>query len=131
MIKTFSSKNCALFEKERIAILKQSRSNPQLLINSDNKICGACRHRLCFHRHPKQIIPSTDESINDERVSRKHEVATNFGRCNFAWLMSNWKHCEDQQKEIVFHLFPQRWPWKQFQQFAVNQSDFAVLHASN
>jgi len=23
----------------------------------------------------------------------------------FAQLMSEWKHCEDQQKEIVFHLF--------------------------
>jgi len=28
----------------------------------------------------------------------------------FAQLMSNWKHCEDQQKEIVFYLFPEHQP---------------------
>jgi len=25
----------------------------------------------------------------------------------FAYSMSNWKHCEDQQKEIVLYLFPE------------------------
>jgi len=49
----------------------------------------------------------------------------------FAQLMFDWKHCEDQQKEIVFCLFPEHWPWKQFQQSAVNQSFFAVRQASN
>ena len=34
----------------------------------------------------------------------------------FALLMSNQKQCEDQQKENMFCLFPERWPWKQFQQ---------------
>jgi len=42
------------------------------------------------------------------------------------WMLSNWKHCEDQQKEIIFHLFPEHWPMKQFQQFTTNQSLFAV-----
>jgi len=42
--------------------------------------------------------------------------------------MSNLKRCEDQQKEIIFHLFPEHWPQKEFQQFATNQSLFAVQH---
>ena len=35
VVKTFATKNCALCAKERTAILKQSKLNPQLLINSD------------------------------------------------------------------------------------------------
>jgi len=40
-VKTFATKNCALCANERIAIPKQSRSNPQLFINSNNEIYGA------------------------------------------------------------------------------------------
>jgi len=69
VVKPFATKNCALCAKERIAALKQFRSNPQLLINSNNLICGACKHRPRFHRYVKQTTPSTDESINDERAS--------------------------------------------------------------
>ena len=81
-VKTFATKICTLCATERIAILKQSRSNPQLLINSNNKIYGACRHRPHFHRHVKQTTPSTDESINDKRTSQTHKVTTNFTRYN-------------------------------------------------
>ena len=56
------TKNCAMCAEERIAILKQSRSNPQLLINSDIKIYSACRHRPHFDKHAKQTNHSTDES---------------------------------------------------------------------
>ena len=42
----------------------------------------------------------------------------------FAQLVSNWKCCEGQQKEIVSYSFPWHWPQKQFQQFVVNQSLF-------
>ena len=42
--------------------------------------------------------------------------------------MSDWKHDEDQQNEIVFHVFPEHWPQKWFQQFAAKQSLFAVWH---
>jgi len=59
-VKTCATKNCALCAKERIATLKQSRSNPQLLVNSDNEICGACGHRLRFNMCAKQATPSTD-----------------------------------------------------------------------
>jgi len=78
VVKTFATKNSALCAKERIAILKQSRSNPQLLINSKNKINRACGHRPRFHRHAKQTTPSADGSINDERASPTHKVTTDF-----------------------------------------------------
>jgi len=60
----FATKNCALCAKERIAILKQSKSNPQHLVNSNN-----CRQRARSHGHAKQTSPNADESINDERAS--------------------------------------------------------------
>jgi len=100
VVKTFATKNCALCAKERIAILKQFRSNPQLLFNSNNEIYNVCRHRQHFHVCVKQTTPSTDESINEKRASPTHEVNTDFTRC------TNWEHSEDQQKEIIFYLFP-------------------------
>jgi len=73
---------------------KQSRSNPQLLVNSNNEIYSACRHRSHSHRHAKQTTPSTDESINDKRASPTHEVTTDFSRCNVClvgvWLEALW-----------------------------------------
>jgi len=78
----FTTKNCALCVKERLAIPKQSRSNPQLLINSNNEICGACGHRPRFHRSVKQTTPGTNESINDKRVIPTNEVTTDFVVCN-------------------------------------------------
>jgi len=71
-VKTFATQNYALCAKERIAICKQSRSNPQLFINSNNEICGACRHRPRFNRWVKQTTPNTHKSINDERASPTH-----------------------------------------------------------
>jgi len=41
VVKAFATTNCALCAKERIAILKQSRSNRQLLVNSNKEICCA------------------------------------------------------------------------------------------
>jgi len=81
-VKTFATKNCPLCAKERIANLKQSRSNPQFLINSNNEMCGPCRRRPRFHMHVKQTTPSACEPINDERVSPTCEVTTDFARCN-------------------------------------------------
>jgi len=77
-VKPFATKNCVMCAKERIAVLKQSRSNPQLLINSNNTIYGACGHRPCFHRCVKQTTPSTDESINEERVSPTYKDAVGW-----------------------------------------------------
>jgi len=66
---------------ERTTILKQSATILQLLINSDNELCGARRCIPQFHRHVKQTTPSADESINDERTSPTHEVATDSNGC--------------------------------------------------
>ena len=92
-VKTFATKNCALCATERTAVLKQFKLNPQLLINSNNEICGACRHRPKFHVCGKPTTPSTDESINDERVNST-QVATDFNRCHVClsdfWLEALW-----------------------------------------
>jgi GIY-YIG catalytic domain len=68
VVKTFGTPNCALCNKERIEILKQSKRDPTSLINSCNEIYGACRHHPKFHRYTHKS-PSTDESIIDERVT--------------------------------------------------------------
>jgi len=101
-----SAQCCALCAKERTTILKQSRSNPQLFINSDNEMCDACKHRPPFQTsmHVKQTTPDTDEPINDKWASPTDEVATNATGAMFAQLVFSWKHCEDQQKRD-FSLF--------------------------
>jgi len=45
--------------------------------------------------------------------------------------LSNWKHCEDQQKENILLLFPEQLHQKQFQSITINQSLFAVQHDLN
>jgi len=109
--------------KDRIAILKQSKSNPQLLIDSDNKIGRACGHRLRFHKCAKQTTPTLmSQSMMNEPAQCMKPQQISLGAM-FAQLMSNWKRCEDHQKEIVFYLFPK--------QFTINQSLFAsVQHES-
>ena len=82
LVKVFATKNCTLCAKERTAILKQSKSNPQLLINSNNKIYGVYRHHPHFHKNVKQTTPTSDGSNNDKRVKPTHKVATNSNRCN-------------------------------------------------
>ena len=59
--------------KRELQILKHFRSDPQLVVNSNNKIYGA---------YGKATTHSTDESINDERGSPMHEVVKDFTRCN-------------------------------------------------
>jgi hypothetical protein len=68
VVKTFGTPKCALCNRERLEILKQSRKNPNSLINSCNEIYGACRHHPKFHRYTCRP-PSTDESIEDEKVT--------------------------------------------------------------
>jgi hypothetical protein len=83
VVKTFGTPNCALCNKERIEILKQSKRDPKSLINSCNEIYGACRHHPKFHRY-KSRSPSTDESIKDERVTLTQlttKVNMRCGRC--------------------------------------------------
>jgi GIY-YIG catalytic domain len=82
VVKTFGTPNCALCNKERLAILKQSRRKPESLINSCNEIYGACRHNPKFHRY-KSRPPSTDESNKDERVQLTNTNTRNMicGKC--------------------------------------------------
>ena len=75
-VKSFGTQNCSLCNKERIEILKQSRLNPALLINSCSETCGACRHKPRFHGHP-ETSPSTDESQSeDEKDTRVSQCAS-------------------------------------------------------
>ena len=66
-VKSFGTASCMLCNQERLEILKQSRKDPKMLINSCNEIYGACRHNPKFHRYCR-AVPSTDESVKDERV---------------------------------------------------------------
>ena len=49
--KSFGKLNCSLCMKERILMLKYSRDNPNLIINSNSEFYGACRHKPKFHRY--------------------------------------------------------------------------------
>ena len=71
-VKTFGTSACKLCAKERLAILKLTRSTPHLAINRCNEIYGACRHNPGFHRFDikeENNMVSTDEATNAERVT--------------------------------------------------------------
>ena len=71
-VKTFGTSACKLCAKERLAILKLTRSTPHLAINRCTEIYGACRHQTKFHRFDikkeENNMVSTDEAKNAERV---------------------------------------------------------------
>jgi len=68
-----------------------SRSNPQLLVNSNNEMYNACRHNPRFHRDVKQTTPSTDQSISDERSQpNTQKLPQLLVGAMYAQLMSNW-----------------------------------------
>jgi len=127
-LESLATPNSTLCAKERIAIHKQSKSNPQLLIISDNDTHGVCRHRPHFHRHAKQITQTLMSLPMTKRPAHHMKLPHTLSGAMFAQLTSSRKHCEDQQKEILFHLFPEHMRWKQFQQFATNHSLCAVQH---
>jgi hypothetical protein len=68
VVKTFGKSTCALCNRERMEIIKLSRSIPDKLINSCSEIHGACRHKPKFHRYHEQDTPSADERKKRERV---------------------------------------------------------------
>ncbi len=57
VVKTFGRATCALCNRERMEIIKLSRSAPDTLINSCSDIHGACRHKPRFHRYHEQETP--------------------------------------------------------------------------
>ena len=71
-VKTFGTRGCKLCAKERMAILKLVRLEPDKAINKNNEVYGACRHRPRFHRFcrlARSVNASTVESEMDERVT--------------------------------------------------------------
>jgi hypothetical protein len=67
IVKTFGKSSCALCNRERMEIVKLSRTIPDKLINSCSEIHGACRHKPRFHRYHEQT-PSADERKKREKV---------------------------------------------------------------
>ena len=69
IVKTFGKSTCGLCNRERMEIIKISRSTPDILINSCSKIHGARQHKPRFHRYHKQTTtPSADERKKREKV---------------------------------------------------------------
>ena len=67
--KSFGKLNCSLCMKERILILKYSRENPNLVINSNSEFYGACRHKPKFHRYATTTpLPVLMTNRSSERV---------------------------------------------------------------
>jgi hypothetical protein len=66
-VKSFGTQHCILCNKERLAIFKQFKKDPQSLINSCGEIYGGCLHKPKFHRYSNKQT-STDESKMDEKV---------------------------------------------------------------
>jgi hypothetical protein len=65
VVKTFGKSTCALCNRERMDIVKLSRSIPDQLIKSCFEIHGACRHKPMLHRYHEQMINSSaDERKN-------------------------------------------------------------------
>ena len=68
--KTFGTRGCILCTREKIAIIKAGRKEPEKLINSCSEIYGACRHKPKFHRYKEEgKTISTDDPEKGERVS--------------------------------------------------------------
>jgi len=72
--------NNTLRKSKNPSHLQQSRSNPQLLINSKNKIhCAAGTSPNSIPLACNEDHPNTDESSNVDRASK---VATDLSMCN-------------------------------------------------
>jgi hypothetical protein len=101
VVKTFGTPKCALCNKERLEILKNSRKTPESLINSCNQIYGACRHKPKFHTSRYESrTPSTDDSMIDKRVAlAKSNTNMMCGKCltdccrGRRQLVYNCSHC--------------------------------------
>jgi len=74
----------------------------------------------------KHVVPADTDHVSMGMQSRPPPSLMSQSMTKAQHTKSSWKHCEDQQKEIVFHLFLEHWPQKQLQQFATNQLLFSV-----
>jgi len=76
----------------------------------------ACGHRPRFRRPRLQSRPPP--ALTSQSMTKEPTQHTKFDqillRAMFAQMMSNWKHCEDQQKKNIFQLCQEHWCEKQF-----------------
>ena len=66
--KSFGKESCSLCMKERILILRANQKDRCLVINTNNEMYGACRHRPRFHRLVNKELHTecTDEAVPAE-----------------------------------------------------------------
>ena len=72
VVKTFATKKCALCAKERTAIMKQHKLNPQLLINSNNKStvpADTTPSSICMESRPPPALMS--QSMTKKSIQHK------------------------------------------------------------
>ena len=68
VMKTFETLHCTSCMEERCQIIKEKCENNNKIVNSCNKIHGACRHKPRFH-HFKNYSGSADEPSKGKRVN--------------------------------------------------------------
>ena len=84
--------------KERLLILKALGDNAEKrLINSNNELYGACRHKLKFHRY------TTTNSNTDDRINPEKEIEISVGSPSFTSKESNNTH------KSKFHRYTTRY----------------------
>ena len=91
--KSFGKINCSLCMKERLEIFKalKEKGNSKKVINSNNELYGACRHKPRFHRYLNYNSSTDDgrtipERVNESVVTNPLPTAstgTNFKLCTY------------------------------------------------
>ena len=68
-VKSFGKINCSLCMKERLLILKAlgDKMDKKRLINSNNELYGACRHKPKFHRYTTYNSSADEGQFSPER----------------------------------------------------------------
>ena len=74
--KSFGKLNCSLCMKERLEILRISKNDPAMIINSSAEFYGAYRHKPRFHRYLTNCTPHStdDERRSSERVNTRDSI---------------------------------------------------------
>ena len=68
-VKSFGKINCSLCMKERLLILNAlgDKMDKKRLINSNNELYGACRHKPKFHRYTTYNSSADEGQLSPER----------------------------------------------------------------
>jgi len=67
-MKSFCTNGCSLCMKERLTILDMMKKQPDMIINTNNELFGACRHKTRFHKYTNTNNPRTDDEPSSERA---------------------------------------------------------------